>query len=109
MRNDKYILDANGKPVPEPNLLKWGRWFQERDKARKVARTDIAEGVFVSTIFLGLDHNWSEDGPPILWETMVFGEPMNQEMNRCSGSREQAEAMHAEMVERVEAVLALAL
>ena len=29
--------------------------------------------VTVSTIFLMFDHNFSNDGPPILWETMVFG------------------------------------
>lgn len=26
----------------------------------------------VSTVFLSLDHNWG-DGPPILFETMIFG------------------------------------
>jgi hypothetical protein len=47
-----------------------------------------------------MDHQWGE-GPPILWETMVFGGPMDQEQDRCGGSREQAEAMHAHMVKRV--------
>jgi hypothetical protein len=27
----------------------------------------------VSTVFLGLDHNFGMNGPPILFETMVFG------------------------------------
>ena len=40
-------------------------------------------------------------GPPVLWETMVFGGKLDQEQARCSGNREQAEAMHNEMVERV--------
>jgi hypothetical protein len=39
--------------------------------------------------------------PVVLWETMVFGGKLDQEQDRCSGSREQAEAMHARMVERV--------
>jgi hypothetical protein len=51
-------------------------------------------------VFLGLDHNWGK-GPPILWETMCFGGEMDDEMARCSGSREQAEAMHERMVSKV--------
>jgi hypothetical protein len=54
----------------------------------------------VSTVFLCLDHQFA-GGPPILWETMVFGGALDQEQDRCSGTREQAEAMHQRMVERV--------
>ena len=55
----------------------------------------------VSTVFLGLDHNFSKKGPALVWETMVFGGELDQEQDRCSGSREQAEAMHERMVKRV--------
>jgi hypothetical protein len=27
---------------------------------------------WVSTVFLGLDHNWLSEEPPLLFETMVF-------------------------------------
>lgn len=57
----------------------------------------------ISTVFLGIDYSWGK-GPPVLWETMVFGGKLDREMNRCSGSWEQAEAMHADMVERVKAM-----
>jgi hypothetical protein len=67
------------------------------------------EGAEVSTVFLGLDYSFEHHGRgPILWETMVFGGPLDEEMDRCGGTREQAEAMHAAMVERVRAVSALA-
>ena len=92
-----YTLDEKGTPVHEPDMMTWARWFESAD--RKVAKETIGEAE-VSTVFLGLDHNWG-DGPPILWETMVFGGPLDQEQERCSGSREQAEAMHAEMVAKV--------
>jgi hypothetical protein len=59
----------------------------------------------ISTVFLGLDHNWSGRGRPVLWESMVFGGKLDQEQDRCSGSREQAEVMHARMVERVKGKL----
>lgn len=62
--NDKYILDEKGNPIPEPNLLKWGRWMQTSED-RFVARTTVGESV-VSTVFLGLDHQFGK-GPPIGW------------------------------------------
>jgi len=102
-----YVLNANGKPVPEPDMMKWAIWYEDA-KERIIAKTEL-DGVLISTIFLGLDHNFSENGPPVLWETMVFGGPLNRDASRCAGSREQAEAMHQEFVERVEALLALKL
>ncbi|WP_166903861.1 hypothetical protein [Mycobacterium sp. DL440] len=29
--------------------------------------------VVVSTVWLGLNHSFTDDGPPIIFETMVFG------------------------------------
>lgn len=37
----------------------------------------------------------------LMWETMVFGGEFDQEQERCGGSREQAEAMHLDMVRKV--------
>lgn len=97
----RYILDAEGRPVPEPNLYKWAEWFET---GNRIVKLETIGAYHISTIFLGLDHNFSGHGPPILWETMVFGvgQPMlAQRQDRCAGSREQAEAMHAAMVERI--------
>lgn len=95
MKNLHYILDERGEPKAEPDLYTWAMWLAETQagQARLVARTDFPGG-WVSTVFLGLDHNWRPDGPPILWETMVFGGPHDQEQWRCAGSREQALAQH---------------
>lgn len=98
MRPDKYILDENGEPQPEPDLMKWGLWFEDIEK-RRVAWTEI-EGVNVSTIFLGLDHNFSDGGPPILWESYVMGGDLDGEMRRYS-SRAEALKGHDEIVEAV--------
>lgn len=65
----KYILDKKGRPVPEPDVEKWGRWFET---AKRHIGADTLRGYYVSTIFLGLDYNFSQKGKPILWETMVF-------------------------------------
>lgn len=76
----RFILDENGEPVPEPDLMRWAQWFE--GEFRRLARTEISPQLFVSTVFLGLDHNFGQTGPPILWETMVF-------RNRGNGREEQ--------------------
>ena len=95
---DKYIL-RDKTPVPEPDLLAWGRWLEKGD--RIVAKTEVGD-TKISTVFLGLDHSFSGDGPPILFETMVFGVPLDGEMNRYA-TWDEAEKGHAVMVERVKA------
>jgi len=105
MRSDGlYVLDQNGEPVAEPDPQVWADWFfQSKIKEPKlsiVRRSKIGKAI-VSTVFIGVDHNFSEDGPPILWESMVFGGPFDHQSTRCSGSREQAEAMHERMIQLV--------
>ena len=99
-----YRLDANGEPEAMPDFREWAQWMETAE--RTVAKTQIGE-MLVSTVFLGLNHGSGGD-EPILWETMVFrGEDHSgEQMDRCGGSREQALAMHARMVERVEKSLA---
>lgn len=67
--NGLYVLNARGEPVPEPDPRKWGRWLEEHGEDRVLARSDVA-GTVVSTVFLGLDHQYAH-GPPILWETLI--------------------------------------
>jgi hypothetical protein len=95
---DKYILDGH-EPVPCYDLMEWGRWFEKVGADRIVAKTMVGE-VRVSTVFLGLDHNW-DDGPPLLFETMVFGGKYDNDMWRYS-TWAQAEEGHAKAVALVE-------
>lgn len=61
------------RPVAEPDLMKWATWFEHSSEERVVKRdADEETGWLVSTVFLGLDHNFSGVGPPILFESMVF-------------------------------------
>ena len=66
----KYILDENDVPVEEPDTETWGIWMGKN--SRRIAETMLDNGKLVSTVFLGLDHSFSQNGPPILFETMVF-------------------------------------
>lgn len=97
--SDRYVL--NGKtPIPCDDLMEWARWFDTAD--RHVMQEKIGE-IRISTVFLGLDHSFTSDSKrPLLFETMIFGGPLDQEMTRCS-TWEEAEKMHREMVERVKA------
>lgn len=102
MKNDtisKYILDSTRKVIPCDNLIKWATWFETAD--RKVGETVFKDST-ISTIFLGMDHDFgfSNDGP-VLWETLVFGGPLDGEMDRCSGEEINATDMHCRMVIRV--------
>jgi hypothetical protein len=67
----QYVLGGKDghEPIPCYNLLEWARWFEEAD--RRVAFTGNRKK-WVSTVFLGLDHGWFGDGPPVVFETMVF-------------------------------------
>lgn len=53
----------------------------------------------VSTVFMSLDHEWG-DGPPILFETMVFGGPLDQAQERYSTKQEAIEG-HEKWVNKV--------
>jgi hypothetical protein len=95
---DKYILNDKGEPELCSDINRWAEGF-ENNEGRVVKREEVTPGVEVSTVFLGLDHNLSGKGSPVLWESMVFGGEHDQQMmDRCSGSREQAEAMHQRMI-----------
>lgn len=64
-----YILDGR-TPVAKP-MTEWAMWFERNQESRQIARTEVGIAT-VSTVFLGIDHQWA-DGPPILFETMIFG------------------------------------
>ena len=73
----RYILDGK-TPVRVDDAIQWAQWFES--SKRHVRQTGITYKVHgvregtasISTVFLGLDHNWGT-GPPVLYETMIFG------------------------------------
>lgn len=91
----KYILDDAGDPIPCADLLQWALWFET---AQRHVADDRINGVRVSTVFLGLDHSFS-NGPPILYETMIFGGRQDQEQWRYQDSA-SARRHHRRLVER---------
>lgn len=70
-----------------------------------IVAQDVIEGVVISTVFLGNDHDWTRRGPPLLFETMLFGKDSVEGMGRCS-TWEQAEQMHQDAITTVRALVA---
>lgn len=64
-------VDVGGR-FDEAALLAWATEVWGDGDGRRVAFDEVAPGVEVSTVFLGIDHNHFGKGPPILFETMIF-------------------------------------
>jgi hypothetical protein len=61
--------DRNGNEITEDEWLR-----RCRDHAYKRVAYHEVGTLRVSTIWLGLDYGWG-DRPPLIFETMIFGEP----------------------------------
>jgi len=102
-----YVLDEHRQVKPTNDLMEWASFIGTRD--RVVAQTRFECGVFVSTVFLGLDHRFGGKGPPLLFETLVFELTMDgdSDMQRYS-SWDDAETGHRATVRRVKGQLEMA-
>jgi hypothetical protein len=67
-----YKLDEAGEPIPCEDILEWAVWFAQSHEARIVVKTELPSGATVSTVFLGINHDYRGE-EPVLWETMMFG------------------------------------
>ncbi len=93
-----YILDDNGEPVPCEDVLAFGTWFG--NFANRIVKQEHFRGLWLSTVFLGIDHNFGFDGRPVLWETMVFGKSSDLDCwCRRYQSRQDAIATHERIAE----------
>lgn len=89
-------------PVSTDNPDLWAEQFKGQN--RSVAQTSVDE-YHVSTVFLGIDHNWFQTGPPVLFETMVFSEGENDPLALWQArycTWEEAEAGHQAIVYKLQ-------
>lgn len=102
MRSIYYKLDGHTPtPCTSDELTAMYEAPETRRVAQDVVTLDGRNGHGqrrVSTVFLGIDHNFSSVGPPILFETMVFG-PNDEEGQWRYVTWEEAEAGHKAVVE----------
>lgn len=91
-----YILEGK-TPVICDDTTAWNQWFHTHN--RSIAKTRVGD-LEVSTVFLGLDHQWKKDGPKLLFETMIFdGERGTGEIRYSTW--EQAIQGHNRVVEEI--------
>lgn len=100
MRPIYYRRDST--PCNDMNIAAWA---QELEANRRVARTRITDpanqdhSVDVSTVFLGLNHQYG-DGPPLIFESMAFGSIDDEYMDRYA-TETQAMIGHRQMVSEI--------
>lgn len=92
----QYVLGPDGKtPEPCEDAAKWAAWRRRaREDGSLVVRKTAEGGVEISTVFLGLDHDFFGAGAPVLFETLIRGGEYDQWQNRYT-SRVLAEVGHA--------------
>lgn len=67
-----YIWDGVGEPEHVLDTMEWAERL-EADLGKHYQLAEHHIGHYrISTVFLAIDHNHLRNGPPILWETMVF-------------------------------------
>jgi hypothetical protein len=79
-------------------LAEWATAFEDFE-AKRVAKTTVGDAE-VSTVWLGLDHQFG-DGPPLIFETMIFGGEHDQDGWRYS-TEDEAAAGHARVVQALQ-------
>ena len=99
------FYDRQGHPL---TLEEWAALLDDapnREALTRVARTAVGDA-WVSTVWLGIDHSFGDGQAPLIFETMVFGGPLDQETWRYA-TEEQARAghEHAVTLARLEAAL----
>lgn len=81
------------------NKISYDEWARRREGELVVDNTTVGE-VTVSTVWLGLDHSFVS-GPPVIFETMLFGGAQDGECERYSTEAE-AIAGHQRWVEKAQ-------
>lgn len=108
-----YSPDGEPLTMPQWSELMWQRHEEARINGeipreswwcRKtfIGDMDTPGGTEISTVWLGLDHNYMLTGPPLIWETMIFGGEWDQEQWRYH-TRAAAFDHHEEIVRALRA------
>ena len=93
-----YILQ--GRAVVEcPIEREFDQWCRSH-RGERLVRSDSVYGTTIHTVFVGIN-NALEGNTPLVFNTVVLsGRQMDEDTAWCS-TWDQAEIMHAEMIERV--------
>jgi len=98
-----FVLNAAGEPEPSDHAPRaWSEFMVHGDRQLADDRGEGETGgtVRISTVFMGVNMQVHPDGPPILWETRVFGGPLHDQSARYM-YRAEALIGHQAMCRRV--------
>lgn len=94
-----WYLDDNNTPQ-QCTFEEYSKHYKEYEAKRMAKRLKTTIGECeVSTVFLSHNHSYT-DGPPVLWETLVFGGNLAGERDRYTSYDDALEG-HKNMVVRV--------
>jgi hypothetical protein len=90
-----YDLDGN-----RITMRQWARLTEERNS--RVSVSTLADGTYISTVWVGLDYSFGSERQPLIYETMVFPSENDWHELDCErySTRVQAVAGHQAMVEK---------
>jgi hypothetical protein len=97
MDRNFYVLDEDNQVIPTDSSASWALWFENAN--RIVGYTQITSECHVSTVFIGINHRFSGEGPPLVFETMIFEGPLDGHQWRYS-SWDDAETGHKAAVRK---------
>lgn len=93
-----FFYKIVGRDVIPCSLEEYIEQDNEFNKNKRVATTSRIDAR-VSTVFLGMNHRFAP-GPPILFETLVFGGPSDNLVERYC-TLDEAEAGHERWCQKV--------
>jgi hypothetical protein len=90
--------DRDGKPI---TLERWAELRHQDQDYQRIAEDTVGD-YWVSTVWLGINHQFG-NGPPLIFETMVFAEDGRALEGECwrYSTEQQAAAGHREVVTMV--------
>ena len=87
------LYNRKGEPI---TLEEFGKLHEDWDY-KVVAKTDI-DGTRVSTVWLGINYRFLNDGPPLIFETMIFDNPLFEDFQLRYATEAEAISSHNQIV-----------
>lgn len=80
----QHAILTEGGEVQACSLLSWAYWLEQNRAQRIIKQEDLPHGYRISTVFLGLNHQYHPKMSPLWFETMVF-EPSDGKLSPLTG------------------------
>lgn len=105
--NPHLWYDRQGRTIDaaKANTLLGDPAYKRVGLTEITSASDASVSYRVSTVWLGVNHNYVDGGPPILFETMVFGPENADEYMQRYATEDEARAGHAETITVVAATV----